>query len=93
MKGFESEPQAPTQCEFGYDAEQASCVVQLPTGETLALTQVTLEEPNERDSFVQGFCPSANAMGTIHLIQEFGKLSVKEVIIDGETLFEIPTIH
>lgn len=93
MKSPELQPNISNQCEFGYDQEKASCIVHLPNGKTLELIQTTFEEPSKRDGIIRGFCPKKNAMGEVHLIEEFGKLSVKKVLVDSETLFEAPTYH
>jgi hypothetical protein len=92
MEGFEAQKNTP-QCEFGYNPDESSCTIKLPTGATLELIETTLTEPNGRDSFLKGFCPSQNAMGEVHLIEELGKLSVKKVTVDGNILFEAPTMH
>lgn len=92
MEGFEIQPQqAP--CEFGYNPEKSHCTLKLPDGTTLELLETTLLEPNERDSYLKGFCPSMNAMGEVHIIEAFGELSVKKVTVDNEVMYEAPTIH
>lgn len=93
MEGFDSQPQQPTSCECGYDPEKKICTLLLPNGRIIELIQTKLEEPNERDSFIRGFCPQEHAMAEVHLIEESGTLTVKKVSLDGETVFEIPTIH
>jgi|TARA_B100000745_G_C20142089_1_gene391566 hypothetical protein len=92
MEAFETQPNIPP-CEFGYDPDTARCIVTLPDNRVVELIDTTLTEPNNRDSYLRGFCPRAKAMDEVHLIEEFGKLSVKKVTIDGKVLFEAPTVH
>ena len=91
---FETTPNTPeNKCTLGYNPEESECTVLLPNKQTIKLISVTLTEPNNRDSFLSGFCPDANEQGEVHLIEEFGRLTVKKVTIEGEVLFEAPTIH
>ncbi len=95
MKHFEQPPNCPSEAkpEFGYDTEKKRCTVQLPNGRLFELIEVQVSEPNARDTFIRGFCPQANAMGEVQVIEEFGELSVKKVSIDEVVMFEADTMH
>jgi len=93
MESFIEHIEPPQKCELGYDSEKKSCVVTLPTGETIELIETTLTKPNEHDSYITGFFPKHTAMGEVWIVSEKENLTVKKVTIGNEVLFEAPTIH